>query len=72
MVVEKVGLTENFVYTKTIGGRQQTITERLCDLVFSHTGLQKPLYKPIFNNVPVKMIMACSGHQTEKTVTKIH
>ncbi|MCY1719111.1 tyrosine-type recombinase/integrase [Prolixibacteraceae bacterium Z1-6] len=70
IVAEKAGLTDLYTYTRTIGGTQQSITGRLCDMVCTHTARRSLCTNLYLNDVPVRTIMACSGHSSERQCLK--
>lgn len=71
IVAEKAGLTDSYTYTKTIGaGKPKTITERLCDMVCSHTARRSLCTNLYIRGVDPLVIMSISGHSTVKQFEK--
>jgi site-specific recombinase XerD len=69
-VCEVAGIDETVKITKTIGGKQVLQSNLKCDLVKSHTARRSFCTNAYLGGMDSLMIMAISGHKTEKSFLK--
>ena len=66
VICELAGLTHKVSVKRFVKGREVTTNERFCDLVTTHTARRSFATNMYKNGVPSFLIMAITGHETEK------
>lgn len=67
---ELAGITENIIYSKTIGGKRVEFVKAKFEMLTSHTARRSFASNLLIRGIPKQFIMGVTGHRTESSFNK--